>query len=360
MLNVLFVTRKWPPAVGGMETYSLELSKELSKKCNLSVRTLSGLANGRPPKIFSLAVFVLSAMFFIAIGKKKYDVIHIGDLVLWPLSLVARIFQPSARLVITAYGLDIVYGSRKGLLPKIYRNYLALGVMLIAKKLQVIAISNATAELCNSVGFSNVKVVTLGVTLSKGTESEVYNIMPYVLFVGRLVKRKGAGWFSENVLPLLSDNIKMIVVGKRWDESEWSVISKCPRIEYRGVVTNEELYGLRRSAIAVLMPNIPTGGADIEGFGLTALEAVADGGVLLASGIEGIVDAVVDGGTGFLLPAENANVWANKVEEIYQWSSENRRLFISRANEIIEQQFTWTQVANNTLNVYQELYEKSR
>ena len=35
MLNVLFVTRKWPPAVGGMETYSLELSKELSKKCEV-------------------------------------------------------------------------------------------------------------------------------------------------------------------------------------------------------------------------------------------------------------------------------------------------------------------------------------
>ncbi len=148
MLKVLFITRKWPPAVGGMETYSLELSKELSKICDLNIRTLPGRPDGTPAYSSVARFFVLSSMFFIAI-RRRSEIIHIGDLVLWPLGLVAQIFQPSARLIITAYGLDIVYGSRVGVCyPRkiILGSYLALGVILIAKRLRVIAISNATAD----------------------------------------------------------------------------------------------------------------------------------------------------------------------------------------------------------------------
>ena len=39
-LRVLFLTRKWPPAIGGMEVYSMELSEELSHRVDLTVRSL--------------------------------------------------------------------------------------------------------------------------------------------------------------------------------------------------------------------------------------------------------------------------------------------------------------------------------
>jgi phosphatidyl-myo-inositol dimannoside synthase len=146
----------------------------------------------------------------------------------------------------------------------------------------------------------------------------------------------------------------MVVVGNRWDESEWQILAKNARVDYRGVVTNEELLELRRSALVVLMPNITTEGNDIEGFGLTALEAAADGGVLLASGIEGIVDAVVDGETGFLLPAKNATAWAKKIDEVSKWSSEDRSLFIHRAREVIKERYSWKQVARDTHKIYED------
>lgn len=357
MLKVLFITRKWPPAVGGMETYSVELTKQLSKICNLSVRALPGHPDGKPPSLVSLTFFVMSSMIFIAM-RRRYDVIHIGDLVLWPLAVVAGVLQPAARLLATAHGLDILYGSRQGMLPKFYRLYLAMGVVLTAKKLKVIANSNSTADLCRNKGFANVEVVTLGVQLKNKLTAVTLNIKPYVLFVGRLVTRKGAGWFAQNVLPLVDENIKLVVVGKRRDESEWRKLSNNRRVEYRGIVTNDELLELRRSALVILMPNIPTGGNDIEGFGLTALEAAADGGILLASGIEGIVDAVVDGETGFLLPAENASAWAKKIDEVSKWSSEDRSLFIHRAREVIEERFSWERVARNTLNFYEDCTSK--
>jgi phosphatidylinositol alpha-1,6-mannosyltransferase len=296
---------------------------------------------------------MLAVMF-----SKRTDIIHIGDLVLWPLAVVAHIFRPSARLIITAYGLDIVYGTRKGLLPKIYNMYLALGVKLCSDYLRVIAISQATANLCRAVGFQDIVVVTLGVFTPVVTEVEVYKAENYVLFVGRLVKRKGAGWFIQNVLPFLDSKITLKIAGKPWDESEWDIISNNPRVEYLGVISNEGLRRYRQKAIAVLMPNIPTGGTDIEGFGLTALEAVADGGILLASGIEGIVDAVVDRETGFLLPAENVEAWKKNIEMISKWPEDERSLFIHQAQEILRNYFSWERVAQNTLVAYCNNYMK--
>ena len=352
MMRVLFVTRKWPPAIGGMETYSVGLTSELRHMCDLSVRRLPGRGDGRPPSLFGLARFMLLSMLAVAAGR-RVDVIHIGDLVLWPLAVVARIFQSRARVVITAYGLDVVYGTRKGILPAIYRLYLALGVWLCGKRVWVIAISRSTADLCQAIGFRDVVAVPLGVCASSEDAEAVGEVEPYVLFVGRLVRRKGARWFIENVLPLIDSRIRFVVVGRQHDESEWEAVSTSPRVEYRGVVSDDELRRLRRAALAVVMPNIPTGGQDFEGFGLTALEAAADGGVLIASGIEGIVDAGVDGETGFLLPALDAPAWATKIREINQWSPDKRVSFVGRAKEVIRTKCSWARVARETLENYQ-------
>ena len=58
-LRVLFLTRKWVPAIGGMEVYSMELSKELSHRVDLTVRSLSGTKDGSPPKNRTINLFLI-------------------------------------------------------------------------------------------------------------------------------------------------------------------------------------------------------------------------------------------------------------------------------------------------------------
>lgn len=349
-MRVLFITRKWPPAVGGMETYSVELTRELSKICDLTVRALPGRPDGRPPSIASLARFMLSSILAVAAGK-RVDVVHVGDLVLWPIIAVAQLFQRSASSVVTAHGLDVVYGVRRGVGSVLYRPYLFLGVRLCGKRARVIAVSRSTAERCLAIGFQNVVVVPNGVRLQSWVTEEVGRGEPYVLFVGRLVRRKGVRWFIESVLPLLDSRIRFVVVGRKKDESEWRAISNNPRVEYLGAVSDDELRRLRVSALAVVMPNIHTDGRDIEGFGLAAVEAAADGGVLLASGIEGIVDAVADGETGFLLPAEDRKAWADRIAEVSRWTPEARDEFVRKARAVIADRYSWSRVARETLSV---------
>ena len=54
-MRVLFITRDWSPAVGAMETYSIEFTGELSRMRRLRVRRLPGRADGRTPSMLSPA-----------------------------------------------------------------------------------------------------------------------------------------------------------------------------------------------------------------------------------------------------------------------------------------------------------------
>jgi phosphatidylinositol alpha-1,6-mannosyltransferase len=227
-----------------------------------------------------------------------------------------------------------------------------LGVRLIGRHVRVIAISHETARLCRDAGFVHVAVVTLGVDAPLTPPPDNVSPEEFVLFVGRLVRRKGAAWFVRNVLPLLPAGVRLVVVGKAWDDEELSAVRDSERVDYRQVVTSSDLRALRRGALAVVMPNIPSGGTDIEGFGLTAVEAGAEGGVLVAANLEGIVDAVVDEVTGFLLPTGDAPTWAAKIREIQAWDGSRRAAFIRACQSEIAARYSWPAVASRTLDAY--------
>ena len=85
------------------------------------------------------------------------------------------------------------------------------------------------------------------------------------------------------------------------------------RVHLLGQVTTEEREELLRGSDLFIQANVPVPG-DMEGFGLVTVEAAVRGTPVLASGIEGIRDAVIDGGTGTLVPAADVDRWIEAVE----------------------------------------------
>jgi glycosyltransferase involved in cell wall biosynthesis len=96
-LKVLFVTRKWPPAVGGMEVYCAELTRELSGRVDLTTHALPGREDGRPPSGLRLAWFFLREAVFLVRHRNRYDVIHYGDLVMFPLAWWCQVLNRAGR-----------------------------------------------------------------------------------------------------------------------------------------------------------------------------------------------------------------------------------------------------------------------
>jgi glycosyltransferase involved in cell wall biosynthesis len=334
-----------------MENYAHEFTDELAGSVDLTVKTLPGRPDGVPPGAFPVLWFGFRTVWHLLWRATQYNVIHLCDMASWPIGLAARLRNPAAQIVATAHGTDVAYPLRSGVLPRLYGAYLRLGARLLSR-LRIAANSHATAGLCRKAGFENVHVVPLAVR--EAPELPNLAVDRYVLFVGRLVRRKGCRWFVTEVLPKLEPDIRLKVAGTIWDDSERQPLDN-PRVDFLGPVFGKALAELRQRAIAVVMPNIRiTDGNLFEGFGLTALEAVADGGVLCAAKIDGIVDAVRDGETGFLLTPGDAAEWASKISEISEWDGGRRDEFVRRAREVVSSEYSWPRVVRETVALYSE------
>src|SRR5579884_1731529 len=104
-MKVLFVTRKFPPSVGGMQLFAHDLSQALATTTDVKLIKWSG--DGRVKAVL-IALPYLFIRSFWALLWHKVDVIHLQDSLLTPggrlLSLIFR--KP---YVVVIHGLDITY-----------------------------------------------------------------------------------------------------------------------------------------------------------------------------------------------------------------------------------------------------------
>jgi glycosyltransferase involved in cell wall biosynthesis len=138
-----------------------------------------------------------------------------------------------------------------------------------------------------------------------------------LLTLGRLVRRKGVRWFVSEVMPRLPQDLVYLVAGSGPDRDAIRAAVDAAgepgtRVKVLGQVDERLRDLLLGGSDVFVMPNIPIPG-DMEGFGLVAVEAAARGAVVVAAGLEGINDAVIDGSTGFLVPPGDAAAFADRI-----------------------------------------------
>jgi glycosyltransferase involved in cell wall biosynthesis len=347
-MHVLFLTRKWPPAVGGMEVYSAEMAAEMqSAGHRVDLRALPGRADGRAPRGPALVRFGLGTGLSVLLRPRRWDVLLGGDLAIWPLVWLAALRRPDAAPILAAHGTDAGFGARPGLRPALYRAYLGLGARLL-RRARVAANSATTADHARAAGFSDITVIPLGVrpVAPRGAPPDG----PYLLFAGRRVRLKGLSWFVDTVWPCVPAPMRLVVAGPAWDREEEIAIS-APRVKAIGTVSSPELAALMRGAVAVIAPNLAPVPGMSEGFGLIAAETAASGGVILAARIGGYESSVVDGTTGMLLPPGDAAAWAAAIADVQGWTPERRAAFTDRARLVARSRFDWARTARATLGL---------
>lgn len=340
--QVLFVTRKWPPAVGGMETWSFRMADELARLGPVRVVALPGRSDGRPPASWRLLFFPFTVVWALLTMRTAPAVMHLGDMALWPLGLFAK------RVVISAHGTDVAYHRRGGVKGTLYGFYLRTGARLM-RHARVIANSSATAATAAVTGWRTAAVVPLATDIAPGATPAGHD--GSLLFAGRLVTRKGCGWFVREVLPLLAPSTRLRIAGTAWDESEAHVLDH-PQVEFLGPLDRDALTAAYAKAMCVIVPNIEPANGEFEGFGLVACEAAAAGGIVLAARTGGLVDAVRDGETGFLLPSSDARAWSKAIEGVSAWSDEERADFVKTSTARIRKDYAWPRVARETVKLY--------
>jgi glycosyltransferase involved in cell wall biosynthesis len=134
----------------------------------------------------------------------------------------------------------------------------------------------------------------------------------YFLLAGRLVSYKRP---DVAIRAAVESGVKMVVAGDGRDAAKCRKLAEGADITFVGRVSNEEFRSLYRRAKAMVMPGE-------EDFGITPVEAMACGTPVIALGVGGALDSVVDGVTGtFVNGADDAEVVGNFAKSFSSFDS---------------------------------------
>jgi glycosyltransferase involved in cell wall biosynthesis len=114
-----------------------------------------------------------------------------------------------------------------------------------------------------------------------------------------------------------------------------------------GFVPHRELGPLYERAAVVACPS------HREGFGVVCAEAMAYGRPVVAGAVGGLLDLVVDGETGLLVPPRDVGALRAALERLVGDEDLRRRLG-EAARERIKERFAWPAVTDATIAAYEE------
>ena len=348
-MRVLFVTRKYPPRVGGMESLSYGLTTGYPEPKGL-------LALRRSQK--HLVWFLPYALVRVALTAHRYDVVHLGDALLSITGLVPRVVL-GRRIAVSVHGLDLTFPNR---LYQAYLKHFLRAHVFIAN-------SESTRKLAESRGLDNVRTITIGVP-------EHYFSLPrrarldddferrrqgrvVLLTVGRLVRRKGVAWFVRHVLPRLEGVLYVVVgVGPEHDaiSSAAAEVGAADKVWLAGKVSETGLLDLLSTSDVFVMPNIEVPG-DVEGFGIVAIEAAASGLPVVAARLEGIPDAIADGHNGTLVESGNVEQFVAALWELVADEAERRRRG-ERGRAYTREHNSWPKIIERYVEAFGSLFDR--
>lgn len=348
-VKILFISRAYPPVVGGIENQNFELGKWLGK-----ITEVKKIVNTRGKKF--LPLFLPYAKIKALLLMRKYDALLLGDGVLAPIGLAVKIFYRKP-VVCVLHGLDLTYKNW------FYRKFWVGFFLKYPDKFICVGKETVKVAVDKGLNYHKLAFIPNGVDTEKyfqnHTREELEKILDqkldgkYVILTsGRLARRKGVAWFCSNIMPKLSRNYIYVIAGDGADKNNIAEIVRknnlSMQIKMLGYVTDETRDVLFNTCDIFVQPNIKIPG-DMEGFGLSVIEAASCQLPVIAANIEGLKDAIKNGENGFLVESGNAQAWVNKINELLSDDSW-RKSFGQKARQYVIENYSWEKIARKYLD----------
>ena len=193
---------------------------------------------------------------------------------------------------------------------------------------------------------------------------------PYVLFVGRITRQKGVTHLVD-AIRYLPPNTQVVLCAGAPDTPEIAAEMRSKVDEARAhnpnivwidkMVTKQEAIQLYSNCAVFCCPSV------YEPFGIINLEAMACQAPVVASATGGILEVVVDGTTGYLVPFEQdpttsfptnpdkfARDLATKLSTLLADRAKAEQ-FGQAGRKRVEEHFSWTAIADQTIDLYKNL-----
>ncbi len=398
-MRVGLFTREYPPHVyGGAGVHVEYLSRELARQAsvevhcwgkqhsdegNLHVRgqePWSAITQGTEEK-FKGALEALSLNLTQVKALAGIDVVHTHT---WYVSMAGYLAKKLYNIpfVLTTHSLEPLRAWKAEQLGSGYAMSSWMEQTAILDADAVIAVSSGTKEdilRAYPVDPERIHVIYNGIDLNQYhrvaetsalVENGVDPAVPYVLFVGRITRQKGVTHLVD-AIRYLPPNTQVVLCAGAPDTPEIALELKRkvdearshnPRVVWiEKMVSKADAIQLYSHATVFCCPSV------YEPFGIINLEAMACRAAVVASAVGGIKEVVVDGETGFLVPFDQdpvtsfpldpdrfARDLAARLKELLGDPAKCRR-FGDAGRKRAEDQFSWTRIGEQTIDLYQSL-----
>ncbi len=224
----------------------------------------------------------------------------------------------------------------------------------------VMCSSQQTLDDCIDAGFDpeRLRFVPLGAEPAVVTDADRESVAarhrldsPYLLWAGTAEPRKNLPLLIEAYRNAAPEGLELLLVGPDgWGPEVASIIDDTPGIRHLGFVPTADLPVLMDGAEALVFPSRR------EGFGLPAVEAMAQGTPVV--GAAGTAIAEIVGDTGPLLDPTAVDEWSDAIRTIASspgWKQERSSAARERATN-----YTWQRTAELTVAAYRQAVEDPR
>lgn len=302
-------------------------------------------------KLIFLAYFVAGLIQTLRIcSKNKFDIIHVH----WPFPHVIWAFlgarKNKSKVILTFYAAELLLVKRK------FKFLRLLMKWIVNRADKVVTFSTYIKDLIREYDKIEVEIIPYGATIQERKFKVKKNKEKRILFVGRLIERKGVKYLVE-AMPKILEKVdsRLIIIGdggeKKNLERYVRQLNLNKKIKFLGKVSDRRLEEEYKKCDVFVLPAIVDSKGDTEGLGVVLIEALMYKKPIVASDVGGIKDVVINNKTGLLIQERNIKELAGAIINIVKNSELAKRLG-NEGYRYVKKKFDWDRIINKFCETY--------
>lgn len=281
-----------------------------------------------------------------ALRKIKPDILHIHYLINTPLVFG---FYGIKKIILSPWGNDIIDDAKNPSMLKIlYKK------ALLRQSTEITATTDFLGKYIKNYINREITIIPFGVDtyLFDGIKQTNRDCV-VISFIKHLEEKYGTRYLIE-AIPLIlkkNKNIKVYIAGSGSQELFLKNLSEklqlTPYVSFLGRLNHLQVVELLRKTDILVMPSVYRS----EVFGVSAIEASAMRIPVVASDLEGVREAVIDGVTGIFVPPRDPKAIAEACINLIN-NPEIRKKMGDNGRQYIKEKFEWENCVKKMVDIY--------
>lgn len=340
---------------------STRLNQTLGSRETIVLDELS--QSGQVWKVLYKFLGIVSPKWLATVQTYKPDVVHahFGSDGGFVLPLCQRLHIP---LVVTCHGYDATWDTPSWTGIRSRGDFFRALLLhkrdrALAQAHQIVAVSQFIRQQLLLRGAAAEKIVVhyIGIDRQRFSPQNIQR-QPMVLFVGRLVEKKGVMYLIQAMATIQRQlpEVELVIIGTGALRSQLQTLAKnlAVRTQFLGKQPPEQVRHWMNRAQVFCGPSIVAKSGDAEGFGMVFAEAQSMGLPVVSFATGGIPEAVIHGETGLLAPEKDTEQLARYLLQLLK-DSQLRRTFALAGQAHVAKNFDLKQNTRQLEAIYDQV-----